>query len=723
MYFDVPNKLTTQFVERASLLEELENLIVRPQESQNARIITILGMGGQGKTQLALKYCHTAKASALYKGIFWVNAYSRATAASSFERIAGLIDSSGQSLDSVEEKMDFVQHTIGSWPSPWLMVFDNYDHPEVFTEINKFIPPYVNGTVIITSRHSVASVRLAPQATIKLDGMADNEALDLLFARSFQEKTKETEQIGLDIVRRLGHLPLAIDQAAAYIGTKQLPLSRFLEQYEVRKKDILMYSPGLWDYRQQTDQHDIALDAYTTWDMSFQQLGTDEDRGAMLSLLSTLAFLDPSRISEDILGRATTAQEYIGGCVPKVLDLFIKNGEWDTIKYEDMLVDLLSLSLIQGIDYGNSEISFSMHPLIADRLRCTEDSSQCAFQAVLVVANTLKSYSDLDSSTVYHLPLSRRQDLSAHVGNCLDNIKTFEERWTDEQRQASMICQFYFADYYHYMLMHDLSEELYRNALPVPVDDIKVTDFGMLTFIRLWCELRYQQKYYEEAEQGWLLVLDHEVQSVGLAHPKTLDVQFKLANLYFKRGNLPEAEYRCQLVFANCSDGSAYHSYASLRLLGEIYLSESRLDEAIGAFESALFGALSALGNPSHSRVMHYRDFLASALNAAGRVAEAEVIWKDCVEVFEREQGPLFKGLLHTRMELGRLYGDLGRNWGDREDWKEAEKQFRLAAEGYELSFGEENERTRKARRSLEEARNVLASEGLHRPTHGEKQS
>ena len=706
-YFDVPNKLTGQFVERVHLLGELERLALKPQKSPHARITTILGMGGQGKTQLVLKYCHLARAKGLYKGLFWVNAYSRTTTVSSFERIADLLDPTSKGLRTADDKIHFVQEHLSNWSSDWLLVFDNLDQPSLFADMNAFIPPSANGSVIITSRHSLASVQLAPRSTIRLDGMTENEALELLFIRSFHERTRETEQTGMDIVERLGYHPLAIDQAAAYIGTKQLPLSHFLRHYEARKQDVLRYGSGLGIYKQHTDQQEVALNAYTTWDMSFQQVGRDEEREAILALLSTLAFMNPSRISESTLRLATAAIDYVGGSVPHVLHLFISNGKWDSVKYEDVLVNLRSLSLIQKIDYSNSNTSFSLHPLVADRLRSTETPSQYVFQANLLLANAVKSEA-AESGLFLKLYLQNLEgkELLAHVENCLDGIKAFERSWTDDQKRTLTICKFYFADCYRISYQLSRSEELFRSALPVPVEEVDINDPGMLTFIRLWCCLRHEQKYLHEAKQGWLLILPHLSDSLGPTHSQTLSIRLNLASNYVVEGNFIDAERHCHYVFDHVGATNTPLSLTSFFVLGQLYYLSSRPEKAVAVFERAISAAISVYNDPIHSSVINLRLFLAMALHDADCMSESKVIWLESLKayrLYEREQGQN----LEIIRRLGETYADLGGDFGNDEDRKEATKYLELAAEYFGKCFGEAHHITKQLRMKLDVVKRV----------------
>jgi hypothetical protein len=102
--------------------------------------------------------------------------------------------------------------TIGAWKTPWLIVFDNYDQPTAFKDKNMsdYFPRGSCGAILFTSRNA-ASTRLGHK--IIVTSMPENEGLDLLLLRAGQNRSEENIREGEKIVRRLGHLALAIDSS------------------------------------------------------------------------------------------------------------------------------------------------------------------------------------------------------------------------------------------------------------------------------------------------------------------------------------------------------------------------------------------------------------------------------------------------------------------------------------------------------------------------------
>lgn len=148
------------------------------------------------------------------------------------------------------------------------MVFDNFGQPDKFQRIADFFPQGETGSIIVTRRHG-DSERLG--TPIRLTIMTEDEGLELLLRQSRLEETEENVITGKPVIQRLGYLPLAIDQAGAYISVRKLALKLFVKHYEDRREAVLKHTPSLWEYRRRMDEYtdEISLSAFTTWELSF----------------------------------------------------------------------------------------------------------------------------------------------------------------------------------------------------------------------------------------------------------------------------------------------------------------------------------------------------------------------------------------------------------------------------------------------------------------------
>jgi ATP/maltotriose-dependent transcriptional regulator MalT len=125
------------FIGREEILSKIGNYFSSP-DVPCPKVLILHALGGQGKSQIALKYCEKLRES--HQGIFWINASSEITTREAFERIATALDRASPSgLEDSDQKIKHVLKTLECWKARWILVFDNYDSPEVF-DVREFIP-------------------------------------------------------------------------------------------------------------------------------------------------------------------------------------------------------------------------------------------------------------------------------------------------------------------------------------------------------------------------------------------------------------------------------------------------------------------------------------------------------------------------------------------------------------------------------------------------------
>jgi hypothetical protein len=367
-FFEVPIQRVSHFVGRVQILDSVNDAIAT--STSNPAAVVLTGVGGQGKTQVALEFCQ--RHAETYRAIFWVDASSEASTTRSFEGIAVTLSTVNQVFPDPQAKIAFVKETLRSWPDPWMLVFDNYDTPRAFDNIMSFFPTSHakrKNVILVTSRIATSGRLGTP---IRMDGLTEDEALELLFLRSqLIEKRHGDRSEGKRIVKKLGYLPLAIDQAAAYISIRQLPLNLFMQHYEKRKEVILKHTPdSAWVYRTHADDTEKAsamnLSVFTTWDLSFEHIAEDEgERKSIGEFLTQAAFFDPTGISESLF--TSFLQSFTNGEPPSWIKPFLRSNAWDSSQFQDVVIGLMNLSLIQSVEYVGHELKFSMHPLIKVR--------------------------------------------------------------------------------------------------------------------------------------------------------------------------------------------------------------------------------------------------------------------------------------------------------------------------------------------------------------------
>ena len=194
--FRLPEASKTNFVARQA---ELATMYQALNEGIGRRAVTLHGLGGIGKTQLAIAYTKAHRDD--YSAIFWLNIKDEVSVKQSYSRLARQIlqdhPSAGQLSGIADDsKSDEVVAAVRRWleyakNTRWLMVFDNYDNPKVpsntdpgVVDIQQFLPEAQHGSVIITTRSAKVSIG----CRIKLRKLKDIcDGLQILSDTSYRE--------------------------------------------------------------------------------------------------------------------------------------------------------------------------------------------------------------------------------------------------------------------------------------------------------------------------------------------------------------------------------------------------------------------------------------------------------------------------------------------------------------------------------------------------------
>jgi hypothetical protein len=309
--------------------------------------------------------------------------------------------------------VDFALESLGDWPEPWVMVLDNYDDPNSFPNLQYFIPLGKHGNILVTTRHEDV-VSLDRGNAIELRGLAERDAFNLLFEQCMIKETESQVQYGKAIAKRLGYHPLAITQAGSYIRQQKIDLSQFMDHYNRRRLVILNQTPQMSSYRRKLNdtEKETALNVFTTWELSFQQLKTTEYGKAICEILNLFAFFDCNDISEQLFKASCTNEEIL----PRGVDgpygtlrlLVDSEGHWDSDSFVEVLVKLTDVSLVQAWWRGGEDdySHLSLHPLVKDWILLRADWK--FYEAYFLVAAQILAalIRSCDSYGTYKLPLS-----------------------------------------------------------------------------------------------------------------------------------------------------------------------------------------------------------------------------------------------------------------------------------------------------------------------------
>lgn len=262
------------FTGREDLLEEIRNRLA----VGLVPVLVLRGLGGVGKSQLALEYAHRLRQAGLCEVIWWVRADSPVTAGEDLANLAPLlgVTPDGKIGDVANAVVDALKYR-----SNWLLVFDNVASPRDVS----LVSPSGDGHVLITSRNRGWS-GIAAQVDVQEFSRA--ESIEFLTKRTGLHE----RQPATDLSEALGDLPLAMAQAAAFIETHAMSINAYLNLYRDPAVARRLRAVGL-------DSGEYPVSVAATWLLNFEQL--KRSRPGAVDLLRLCAFFDPDRIELDTL--------------------------------------------------------------------------------------------------------------------------------------------------------------------------------------------------------------------------------------------------------------------------------------------------------------------------------------------------------------------------------------------------------------------------------------
>lgn len=258
------------FTGRAAVLESL-----REQLSGNVTVVlqALYGMGGVGKTQVALEYAY--RFSAYYDVIWWISSEQPGLVRSGLAALGErLVLPAGENIEvTVAAVLEALRR--GDPYSRWLLIYDNAGDPG---DIRDYLPTG-RGHVLLTSRDQ-AWLQLPQAGAVEVDVFLREESISLLRRRLPDASDAELTLVA----EKLGDLPLAIEQAGAWLAATAMPVTQYLSLLDEQLPRILKENPPP-DY-----QHSAA----TTWLVSLDRLR--DETPAAAKLLEICAFFSPEPI-------------------------------------------------------------------------------------------------------------------------------------------------------------------------------------------------------------------------------------------------------------------------------------------------------------------------------------------------------------------------------------------------------------------------------------------
>ncbi|MCA2865909.1 MAG: tetratricopeptide repeat protein [Microcystis sp. M038S1] len=614
----IPNNLpysgTPRFIGREAELAQLHEQL---QRSDRIAISAIAGMGGIGKTELALQYALKHLGDGTYSGgICWVRAH---------QDIGMQILAFARSYLDLEppEDLDLVAKVIWCWwhwhQGEVLVIFDDVTD---FSSIKSFLPPTdLRFKVLLTTR-----LRLGASVNqVFLDVLPDSAALEFLRSIVGDERINYQLEDAQALCAWLGYLPLALELAARYLASRRdLSVTSLLDRLQRQKlaaKALARPEVGM------TANLSIAA----AFELSWHELS--ESAQQLAGWLSLFA-LTP------------IPWELVEACISE------SGTESDAETLEDLRDELINLNLLRRM----IEQTYQIHPLIREFFVAKleqmpkEVSMKQAFcREMVAVAKQIPS-----------IPTRQLiQTIAPVIPHIAEAATTLETWLTDDDLIIPYIgiSRFY------------QGQAAYEQALPWLEQCLHIAETRLgsdhpyiATSLNNLAYLYQLQGRYSEAEPLYLRSLAIYEQQLGAEHPDTAQSLNNLAELYRSMGRYGEAEplYVRSLAIREQQLGTDHPDTAQgLNNLAELYQAMGRYGEAEPLYVRSLAIYEQQLG-AEHPYTALSLNNLAELYRSMGRYGEAEPLYVRSLAIYEQQLGvdhPAVSTSLNNLAELYKLQG------------------------------------------------------------------
>jgi len=642
--------------------EILDSLKKELSESKVTAITqSIQGLGGIGKTRLALEFGWWALENRKYRFVFFVSSEKPEILQASLAGLTGekVLDLGGE---KEVEQISSVMRWLNSNRN-WLMIIDNADSEAAAEAVEELLPHLLSGRVIITSRYTRWSGAVVPQTLGLLEPKKAKEFL-LQRTKGRRIETDKDEQLAEQLSDKLGYLPLALEQAGAYIAHRKCSMSDYLQEWKDERERVLKW------YNKREMQYDVSV--AVTWQRTFEQL-----KPSAIAVLRISSFLAPEMIpidmfekGEEIIKQALTLQ---------CKEMKAKEGKFEL---KETLSDLAAYSMITREEKG-----FTVHRIVQEvlRSRIPEEYRKVWVEKALRIVN---DYAPTESFDVRTWPvwdvLRPHAELIAETAN--------KEKITEPTARLMNDLGLYLK----YKAIYNKAERWYQRALKIDESSFGPNHPNVARDLNNLASLLQATNRLSEAEPLYRRVVKIFEKSLGENHPNVATALNNLASLLQATSRLSEAEPLVRRALKIDEDSfGPNHPKVAIRLnnLALLLKATKRFTEAEPMYRRALEIWENSLGE-NHPNVASALNNLAELLRETGRFDEAEPMYRRALKIDEQSFGTNHPDVARDLNNLALLLQATNR-------LSEAEPLMRRALKIFEDSLGPDHPSTKTVRNNL----------------------
>ncbi len=640
--FTVPLPPNPFFTGREEVLDELKKTL------EKSGIAALTGLGGVGKTQTAAHYAHQHRQD--YPWVLWVRAENADTLFADLSQLAGRLALPEREAKEQSVIVDAVLRWLDE-QERWLLVLDNVEDYSVVRDLARKAGANGHHVIITTQIHAMGAIgrqRLFPmqqeQGAALLLRRANRLAADVPLSNF------DAAEAGLAraISDEVGGLPLALDQAGAYLEKTGCGLQDYLTLLRQRLKEFAERRGGL-------DSDHLSVAA--TFLASFDKLARQNPAAA--ELLQAAAFLPPDAIPEEIFTQGAAK-----------FGPLLQEAASDSLKWDEAIGAAFRFSLLER--NPNKKV-LAIHRMVQAAARSRMSAEERAQWAEQVVRAVNAAFPQVEFSI-----WDKCERLVPSAQHCAALVDEYGLSFPEAARllnEAGL--------YLKQRARYTEAEPLYRRALAIWEKALGPDHPQAATSLNNLAGLLQATNRLSEAEPLCRRALAIWEKALGPDHPQVAIGLNNLAQLLQATNRLIEAEplMRRALEIDERSYGPD-HPNVAIRLnnLADLLRVTNRVGEAEPLMRRALEIDERSYG-PDHPDVAIDLNNLAQLLQDTNRLSEAEPLYRRALAIWEKALGPD-----HPQAAIG--LNNLARLLQDTNRLGEAEPLYRRALEIGEKTLG-----------------------------------
>jgi tetratricopeptide (TPR) repeat protein/lambda repressor-like predicted transcriptional regulator len=648
--FHIPRERNLYFTGREERMGSLQQALA---QSRFAAVTQALsGLGGIGKTSTAIEYAYRCLDKANYpdyphyKTIQFVRADTVEVLKNGYLSIANALELRRADPNNLDQAVQAVlRWMIQSENTPWLVILDNVDDLHILKEFLPTEPQRHHGHVLITSRSHSFTHQIK---RVIIEEMNEEEGVKFLYRRTGRDGERiagsKEEHAAQALVSELGGLPLALEQAAAYmVNEQEMPFGDYLINFQdqAARSKLMRYAPEAGLYRQfepGTRQYLEAMTVLTTWHMSLAKIELHHPEA--VQLLQLCAFLHPVGIPRELVIALLT--EFFASAM--------EDATQQNKLYNGLLTVLMRYSLIlRDLEHATHSVHVLVQTVLRDELSSAEQRG--TYERILgAITSSFPSedYVVGGRGALYYPHAERIFNYTKQVG--LENkvvalLLTQMGNFMDSQGRFTE------------------AASLYTQALSMQQKVLSAEHLDIATSLTYLSELYRKQRRFSEAELLCQRALEMRRKTLSSDHPDIASILNNMALLRWEQRRVSEAKNLLEQALAMWRKLQPLDNIGMAKGLGNLaimYQHEGHLEEA-EAFLTEGLALLQAALPENHPEIASGLHNLALLYIRQNRFAEAENLNLQALDIRRKS---LFRGHPDIAMSitnLGVLYRRQGR--------------------------------------------------------------